>query len=349
MPKQFDYAVFIGRFQPYHLGHRAVIQRAQSLASRKVIVLIGSANQARNIKNPFSYNERLQMIKKDDFLGGLPQIAYAPLEDFKYNDLKWIEQVQSSVQHIIQLDGWTDYPPKVAIIGLDKDSSTQYLKWFPEWTNVDVPQFDAPESLDATSIREILFKGKSNRFASGVLPESSMSALVKLQQEPWFADLVNEYNFVEMYKKQWAAAPYPPTFVTVDAVVFQQGHVLLVKRGANPGKGLWALPGGFVNQNERIEDAVLRELREETGLKVPEPVLRGSIFATHVFDYPDRSLRGRTITHAYGIRLSSTGSLPKVKGGDDAEKAKWVSLCDIKRSELFEDHFDILEWMKGKL
>jgi bifunctional NMN adenylyltransferase/nudix hydrolase len=80
---------------------------------------------------------------------------------------------------------------------------------------------------------------------------------------------------IEKYKESWKAAPFPPTFVTVDAVVVQSGHVLLVKRKAMPGAGLWALPGGFLNQEETLLDGAIRELKEETKIKVPVPVLKG--------------------------------------------------------------------------
>ena len=162
--------------------------------------------------------------------------------------------------------------------------------------------------------------------------------------------LVREYDFIKQYKSAWEAAPYAPTFVTVDAVVVQSGHVLLVRRRAEPGRGLYAIPGGFLDPGERIDDAVFRELREETKIKVPEPVLRGSVRAKEVFDAPNRSLRGRTITHAYLIELQP-GALPKVKGSDDAEKAKWVPISVFERMEnqMFEDHYHIINTLIGKL
>jgi len=128
----------------------------------------------------------------------------------------------------------------------------------------------------------------------------------------------------------------------------QSGHVLMIKRRSEPGKGLWAFPGGFVNAktDRSLVDAMIRELREETGLKIPEKVIKGSITKQKTFDAIDRSARGRTITTAFLVQLEGA-ELPKVKGMDDAEKAKWVPIAEVKREECFEDHFEILQDMVG--
>ena len=108
-----------------------------------------------------------------------------------------------------------------------------------------------------------------------------------------------------------------------------------------------------MNQSERLEEGVIRELREETKLKVAKRVLEGSIKHKHttVFDAPNRSLRGRTITNAFLIDLDSQPKLPKVKGSDDAEEAKWfpLSVVDAMGSILFEDHKLIIQTMVAKL
>ena len=165
---------------------------------------------------------------------------------------------------------------------------------------------------------------------------------------PEYEQVIREREFVETYKKQYASLPYPPIFSTADAVVIQSGHVLMIRRRAEPGKGLWALPGGYVNANtdKSVEDAAIRELREETGIKVPAPVLRGSIVRSKVFDAIDRSARGRIITHAFYIQLPD-GELPKVKGSDDADKARWVPIAEVKSEECFEDHYEILQHFLG--
>lgn len=123
----------------------------------------------------------------------------------------------------------------------------------------------------------------------------------------------------------------------------------MVRRRAEPGKGLWALPGGFVNQNETLQKACLRELREETKLRIPEPVLLGSLKGKEIFDHPDRSARGRTITHAFYFHFQS-GELPAIKGSDDADKARWIPISDALSmgSRMFEDHLNIIEFFLGQ-
>ena len=102
--------------------------------------------------------------------------------------------------------------------------------------------------------------------AQSRLPDPVRQQLAAYAESKEYAALRDEADFIAKYRGAWRTAPYPPTFVTVDAVVVQSGHVLLVERKAYPGKGLQALPGGFVRPDERLQDTCIRELREETRL-----------------------------------------------------------------------------------
>ena len=150
------------------------------------------------------------------------------------------------------------------------------------------------------------------------------------------------------YREAWACAPYPPVFVTVDAVVRCAGHVLLVRRGQAPGKGLYAVPGGFIEQRETAYQSAVRELREETTLGLLEMSLRQQLKAVAVFDHPDRSQRGRTITHAHYFDLGER-PLPEVRAGDDAAAAEWVPVGDLLELEdqFLDDHFHMLDHFLG--
>lgn len=340
--KRFDALVFIGRFQPLHRGHVEVLRRALTLADT-VCVLIGSADRPRTIKDPFSFEERRRMIESvlDD--AECARVRIAAVQDSTYNDGDWLRSVQDAVA--AELGDTAGR--KIGLIGHEKDGSSYYLRMFPQWELVEA---NVSEDISATEIREQYLSERGNSFVSWAVPAPVFAWLETFRNQPEFAQLKAEAEFIANYRKAWSAAPYPVTFVTVDAVVVHSGHLLLVRRRSEPGRGLWALPGGFVDQDERIENACIRELREETGLKLPEPVLRGSVRDRQVFDHPDRSLRGRTITHAFLFHFP-TGDLPRVKGGDDADKARWVPLNDFARMRnvMFEDHFDIAYHFLGKL
>jgi bifunctional NMN adenylyltransferase/nudix hydrolase len=343
--KRYDFLVFIGRFQPFHVGHVEVIQSALKIAD-KVLVLIGSANQPRTIKNPWTYMDRVGMI----FAGlNLPpedkgRVVCAPLRDQAYNDQKWVASVQSIVDDQVRISCVKN--ANIGITGHAKDSSSYYLKMFPQW---DLVEHEMNQDVNATDLRKLLFEGKNVMFLKGVLPRGSFEYVDQFTHTPEYKDLIKEYNHIQKYRKSWEAAPYAPTFVTTDAIVIQSGHILLVQRDASPGAGLWALPGGFLEVDERIIDGMLRELREETKLKVPAPVLRGSIKAREVFDDPTRSMRGRTITHAFLIELPP-GELPQVKPQKgEARQVKWVKITDLDESVMFEDHFPIIQRMLGQV
>lgn len=338
MSKKYDTLVLIGRFQPFHNAHLEIIKRSTALCN-KLIVITGSAAQPRTYKNPFTSIERFLMIK--NATAGLSiQIVIKENTDTIYNDQAWAVRVQTIVRDN------TDALDKIAIIGHKKDESSFYLDMFPQWDYENVEEI-AP--LSAVNIRDLYFKRNANmEFIRGVVPQTTFDFLNTFRTTPEYEQIIREREFVEVYKKQYASLPYPPIFSTADAVVIQSGHVLMIRRRAEPGKGLWALPGGYVNANtdKSVEDAAIRELREETMIKVPAPVLRGNIVRSKVFDAIDRSPRGRIITHAFYIQLPD-GELPKIKGNDDADKARWVPIAEVNSEECFEDHYEIIQHFLG--
>ncbi|MGA8543296.1 MAG: NUDIX hydrolase [Thermoplasmata archaeon] len=118
--------------------------------------------------------------------------------------------------------------------------------------------------------------------------------------------------------------------LAVDAVWIRSGRVLLVRRGRPPFRGRWAFPGGFVELREKVEEAVVRELREETGLRArPGPIVG-------VYSGPDRDPRHPTTSVVF--LMHGRGGLPR--GGDDAADAQWVPLRALE--PLAFDHDQIL-------
>lgn len=347
MEKEFDLLVFVGRFQPFHNEHKRIIDIALQ-KSKNVLVLVGSAGKARTIRNPFTFDERKQMI--EGAFTDSERLIIKPLYDKTYNDAAWIKQVQTVVLdtalHVanngssFHASGYNDI--KVGLIGASKDNTSYYLKMFPQYKSVNV---EIQNDLHATAIREQYLE--RGFLSNQTIPMSVVKFLTDFRGTDNYVQLHSELKFVRAYKKQWEVSPYPVKHATVDAVVEQSGHILLVKRKAEPGKGLWALPGGHLNEYEKQLDGAIRELREETKIKVPEAVLRGSIRDHETFDDPYRSTLGRVITKAYHFKLADDITLPKVKGADDAEKAKWVPISELREEDFFDDHYFIIQYFLG--
>ena len=132
---------------------------------------------------------------------------------------------------------------------------------------------------------------------------------------------------------------YPRPAVTADCVVMTKEsvpQVLLIERGADPYKGCWAFPGGFMNMDETTEQCAIRELEEETGMKVSELQQIGA------YSKVDRDPRGRTITVAYLVTVNHPIA---VTGQDDAAKAQWFPIDALP--QLAFDHEDIMRDAKS--
>lgn len=127
---------------------------------------------------------------------------------------------------------------------------------------------------------------------------------------------------------------YPRPALTVDALVFTLNReILLIQRSAEPFKNMWAFPGGFVDENETAENAVRRELKEETGITIDD------FKQLHTFTNPNRDPRHRTVTIAYTTIIDDK---VEAKAGDDAAAAKWFNLDDLP--SLAFDHDEILNF-----
>lgn len=348
MNKKYDYAIVIGRFQPFHLAHQNLIKHSLSLAE-KVIIILGSARSAPDVKNPFTPSMREEIIRAC-FPQETERMSFRAVRDYPYNDHVWTAEIQNQVNQIVDEDGKEN--EKVSIVGFFKDRSSYYLNLFPQWNFEEFYCSDKKLlSINATKIREHFFKGVDDW--KELVPATAAALLDVYKQTEFFPHLKGEFEYIQKYKEdtQFKNVPYAPVFLTTDAVVVQSGHVLVVRRKVHPGKGLLALPGGFLQPELTLEDNALKELKEETQIKVPAQVLRGSIKDQKAFDHPGRSQRGRTVTFAYYIELepSLKDGLPRVKGGDDAERAFWLPLSALgeKEDEFFEDHISIIRYFLG--
>lgn len=186
--------------------------------------------------------------------------------------------------------------------------------------------------------------GMSYRYAWGMIRKVSVAAggpVVKSTRggshggrtslTPLGKDLLDTFRRVEdALQEEARRGGFPHPRLTVDAVAVRGDRLLLVKRGKEPYKGRWALPGGFVDRGERLEEAVMRELEEETGATGR---LLGLVGA---YSRPDRDPRGHTISVVYAISVDDGD----VKGSDDAVEAAWHDLTS--HPPLAFDHNEIL-------
>lgn len=310
--------IFIGRFQPIHKGHIHAISMAASQVDM-LYILVGSANQCRSIKNPWTFYERSQMIRLKLHDANITNYEIVPLNDYQYSDTQWMSDVRATAEHF-------DMGSPV-LFGYTKEGN-DYLRWFPDW---EFKEVESIHDLHSTDIREHMFA-----LNDALMPETVRA----------------DWAFYQKEKELFRDYPYPETlnFNCADAILECQGHVLLIRRKFAPGKGAWALPGGFKNQKETFLDCAIRELQEETNVRVPEKVLRGSIAKTELFDSPNRSFGIPRNTLAVYMRISPNPdfSLPRANGADDAAECKWIPLVDaLNTIEMYDDHKAIVSKITG--
>jgi 8-oxo-dGTP diphosphatase len=148
----------------------------------------------------------------------------------------------------------------------------------------------------------------------------------------------------QMNKKGKYVYDWPMPMVTVDAAVFAVAEggikLLLIKRKNEPFKGKWAIPGGFIGIDEELDDAVARELAEETGLTGVK------LEQMRTFGKPSRDPRGRQITVVYmGI---ITEGLDRIRAGDDAEQTQWFDINALPPNMAF-DHDEVTKFAIERL
>lgn len=404
--KQYKLAVIIGRMQFLHNGHIHLFNEAAKKADQ-ILVLVGSSDKAPSPSNPFTYQQREQIVFGALHEAGITQalnsrVNVLPLPD-DYLEDQWMANVINAVQtHADAQLGETGMFIKdedVVLVGHEKDASSYYLRMFPQWDFYNAPN---DRGLNATDFRKELFdrlpaqdpmfmtrlitltkslsESEYGGFCQDVtdllickypglkrhltitaepIPRPLDMTHLKLNSPKAMHPFLDEYVKTEDYrnmmaehhqyadeKLSWGMAPYPVTFVTTDAVVTHKSSILMIRRKNHPGKGLWALPGGFLGAKEWVRDSIIRELREETRIAVANEDLLRIMQPVRVFDNPGRSLRGRVITHAARFNLDHLGltKRPKVRADDDAEAVRWFSFGEILKADksLFEDHAEII-------
>lgn len=337
--RDYHYGIFIGRFQPLHLGHEAVIRGALERVET-LIVVVGSSHIAANPKNPFTFEDREAMFTRvfqHELVTG--RMILVPLYDYEH-DYEWKNNLKSGVHEAIlshankggiRLHGLNDF--KIALAGYGKDASSYYLEMFPDWANI---QIDIQHgTLNASDIRDDYLR-RLPHYPHDACSPQIVTWLKEFALTNRFKDMVAWKDGLAEDKAKFGKGP----FLAADVLVMHRGKILLITRGKAAGRGQLAMPGGFVEENETFMDAAYREAMEETGL--PREDLECYFEGCFLADNPQRSLRGRIVSHVQCFRIPDAVEVPKVIGGDDASDAGWYDFEELGTERFYEDHHTLI-------
>lgn len=359
--KKYDVAVVNGRFTIPHIGHLECVRKGLEIANR-VVVIIGSANAYPSSENPFTAEEREEMMKtalyayvnRSLIQGNIPhsprnRISYHHIDDSLYQNWRWQADIRDAVG--VEENG------TVAMVGFKKDANSWWLNTFG-WEVVEVEgSVHNGEIVSSTRLRELFFESGVNLAAYSIYKDCVMECTThKLeyfrQFHQRFARLKKEHDYKKNELRKFEKYPYRASLncCTADSLVVCNGHLLTVVRGGPVGNGAFAFPGGHKNEDETFIQCAIRELREEVQLKVPEKVLYGSIQKKELFDAPTRSYLAKpTLAVLIEIQPDADGSLPRIRVADEVLDVKWMSIDDVRKNKnyWFEDHYSIIKVMLG--
>ncbi len=330
--KKYRYAVVIQRCQIYHKGHEKLTQKALEVAD-EVLFVIGSSFQARSAKDPFNASERSSMV-----LSTLPgddreRITFLPVRDY-YDDTLWSRDVNA------QVSGQCGPGDSIALIRLKKDDLSCCQDNFPQWP---IEVTDSSFNADTAFLRRLYFEVNDADVAvtlmSVYVSPSVAQYLKEWRSLPEYQLIAAEHAQIERDRKTYGDRPS----VSVNALVTCNGYVLLGKRKHHPGKGLWAIPGGYLGNKESLLACAIRKLKKETLLDIANEELKKALVDAKLFSHPGRSSRGRDISQIHYFYLGDH-ILPSVAETDDLASVNWVSLEKIPDMEslFFGDHFSAI-------
>lgn len=345
-------AAYILRGQPIHNGHVHMIKSA--LADPDItglVVLFGSANRPRSHKNPYTYEEREEMLQ--DILKNIPRngkkVYIMPLNDYS-EELLWQYDVFDKTQECKYL------------VGYDKDDSSYYLKTFEylELKEYEPYVYSDGAVMSASDIRHELFTLQGldpETFAESWhcimdanIPTEIHGHLLWQQLDKRLISLSSAYQRKLENDELFASYPYKNclNIACADAVVYHRGDVLLVTRKDN---GLLANAGGHKEITETYLQCALRELHEETNINLSDEELLGCLIGEKLFDNPSRSIDMCRHSQVYFFDLSDLDEKPLVKAADDAAGIQWVAVDWVLQNptSLHEDHHDMIAYLERHL
>ena len=362
--------VYIGRFQPFHKGHKAIVDLTVKMMKPgdTFTVIIGSADQQETERNPLSASQRKEMLSIE--LEGYP-VTISTINDSPYNYDLWIECLCAkmlgfkSATHDDFLEKQEDFIKgfsNICIVGMENveeymDRIIKYYTYAPtEHFDLGISshvfsELDTQTSVHGSSIRTLVCsedEGHLENFYSVIkgLVDEKVLAYLKTVNFPLI--VYNAYIKGINYAAS-TGCKYNSCFMTVDNIVFDKflDQVLLIKRKDN---GKFAIPGGFAEPYMNMKDNALRELEEETDITakmLKDAFVKIDELEPTLIDAPYRDPRSShkcNFVSAVYVWQSKVDALknfiPYIKAGDDAVDTVWLSKEECEDLPAWRFHAD---------
>lgn len=362
--------VYIGRFQPFHKGHKAIVDLTVKMMKPEdtFMIIIGSADQQETERNPLSASQRKEMLSIE--LEGYP-VTISTINDSPYNYDLWIEHLCAkmlgfkSATHEDFLEKQEDFIKgfsNICIVGMENveeyiDRITKYYTYAPtEHFDLGISshifsELETQTSVHGSSIRTFVCsedRGHLENFYSDIKDFVSEKVLAYLKTVNFSLIVYNAYVNGISYAAS-TGCKYNSCFMTVDNIVFDKflDQVLLIKRKDN---GKLAIPGGFAEPYMNMKDNALRELEEETSITakmLKDAFVKIDELEPTLIDAPYRDPRSShkcNFISAVYVWQSKVDALknfiPYVKAGDDAVDTVWLSKEECEDLPAWRFHAD---------
>lgn len=183
----YDFGTYIGRFQPFHRAHLETVRFGLQLV-KQLFVVVGSDSEERTIKNPWTTNERMEMIRSCLTTSELMHTTLIPVKDQPHHDDLWVETIRHAVTEMI------GHNTKGILVGCPRDASGFYLKLFPSWEFIQTPIVTSHTStISATRIRALMFS-LDKIGIKNLVPSPVYDTLLRFMETPEFDKLHEEYH-----------------------------------------------------------------------------------------------------------------------------------------------------------
>lgn len=357
----YDAGLMLGRFQLVTEGHLAGVL-AMVEAARLGVVGNGSANQSRDTRNPWTFDERREMWEAAIPLELLPRIRFFGQEDLG-NPLRWASAVENRMTRILKDERIDPDQAAIGLFGHRKDATTFYLDDFPAYILEQLPNVDG---INASDLRETYFRmpdfDEWAATARGRVPDGVVDWLRGFRREAAYARLAEETTRLDALLAPWerrrtpdgSGPPHDVTFTDAAAVIVQGNRVLMARRQSFPGRDLWELPSGRVEMREEPLAAAMRIAAARTGIDVTATQMRRAHRDTWTRTDPYRTTRGREILFPSAFLLT-----PTPRGRDVEERRRSMALPRLRasadvgfftfdeirhmRTEIYADHAIVID------